>query len=102
MQELNHQNIVVLHETFQGPDHYFLVMEKIEGGELLDRLVLKSFYNEKEARDTCVALFQAMEYCHSQNVAHRDLKMENILLLVSACSGSNKTQNHLFLAKTNT
>jgi tRNA A-37 threonylcarbamoyl transferase component Bud32 len=57
-------------------------MEKIEGGELLDRLVLKACYNEKEARDTCVALFQAMEYCHSQNVAHRDLKMENILLLV--------------------
>mmetsp|Transcript_16283 Transcript_16283/g.33652 ORF Transcript_16283/g.33652 Transcript_16283/m.33652 type:complete len:238 (+) Transcript_16283:569-1282(+) len=58
------------------------------GGELFDRIVQKSYYNEKEARDTCVILFKAIQYCHSKQVAHRDLKPEN-LLLQSADNDSN-------------
>ena len=53
------------------------------GGELFDRIVAKSYYNEKEARDVCKILFEALKYCHSKNVAHRDLKPENLLLMVS-------------------
>jgi serine/threonine protein kinase len=55
------------------------------GGELLDRIVQKTFYNEKEARDTCKILFEAMHYCHERNIAHRDLKPENLLLTVRCC-----------------
>mmetsp|Transcript_49152 Transcript_49152/g.119111 ORF Transcript_49152/g.119111 Transcript_49152/m.119111 type:complete len:232 (-) Transcript_49152:2429-3124(-) len=50
------------------------------GGELFDRIVQKSYYNEKEARDVCLILFDAMHYCHEHQVAHRDLKPENLLL----------------------
>lgn len=53
------------------------------GGELFDRIVQKSYYNEKEARDVCLILFDAMNYCHEHHVAHRDLKPENLLLTVS-------------------
>jgi serine/threonine protein kinase len=42
--------------------------------------VQKSYYNEKEARDVCLILFQAILYCHQKKVAHRDLKPENLLL----------------------
>jgi calcium/calmodulin-dependent protein kinase I len=52
------------------------------GGELFDRIVQKSYYNEKEARDVCIILFDAMNYCHKRHVAHRDLKPENLLLTV--------------------
>lgn len=52
----------------------------MRGGELFDRIVSKSFYNEKEARDVCKILFEAIGYCHSKSVAHRDLKPENLLL----------------------
>jgi len=47
---------------------------------LFDRIVSKSFYNEKEARDVCKILFEAIGYCHKHQVAHRDLKPENLLL----------------------
>ena len=63
-----------------GGGYYYLILETMYGGELFDRIVTKSYYNEKEARDTCIILLDAIEYCHSFNVAHRDLKPENLLL----------------------
>jgi len=55
-------------------------METMRGGELFDRIVSKSFYNEKEARGVCRILLEAVTYCHDARVAHRDLKPENLLL----------------------
>jgi hypothetical protein len=82
MSRLNHPNIVRLYETYQESEYYYMVTELMMGGELLDRVVQKTFYNEKEARDTCKILFEAMKYCHSHRIAHRDLKPENLLLRV--------------------
>lgn len=82
LKELQHPNIIRLYDTFDEKDYYYLVTEKMLGGELFDRIVQKSYYNEKEARDTCIVLFEAMRYCHSKKVAHRDLKPENLLLQV--------------------
>jgi len=78
--ELKHQHIICLYDVFDEGQYYYLVTEKMSGGELFDRIVQKSYYNEKEARDVCKILFEAMRYCHSKKVAHRDLKPENLLL----------------------
>lgn len=80
--ELDHDNIVCLYEVYKELGSYFLVLEKVSGGELFDRVVQKTHYNEKEARDLCKIILGAMKYCHSQKVAHRDLKPENLLLSV--------------------
>uniref|UniRef100_A0A7S3L7C7 non-specific serine/threonine protein kinase n=1 Tax=Amphora coffeiformis TaxID=265554 RepID=A0A7S3L7C7_9STRA len=80
LKDMQHPNIIRLYETFDEKDFYYLVTEKMLGGELFDRIVQKSYYNEKEARDTCRVLFDAIKYCHSKKVAHRDLKPENLLL----------------------
>ena len=83
LRELQHQHIIRLYDVFDEPQYYYLVTEKMSGGELFDRIVQKSYYNEKEARDVCKILFEAIRYCHTHNVAHRDLKPENLLLCVS-------------------
>jgi len=80
LKDFDHQHIIRLYDVFEEPQHYYLVTEKMTGGELFDRIVQKSYYNEKEARDTCEILLQAINYCHSKKVAHRDLKPENLLL----------------------
>jgi len=80
LKELKHQHIIRLYDVFEEKDFWYLVTEKMMGGELFDRIVSKSFYNEKEARDVCKILFEAIGYCHSKAVAHRDLKPENLLL----------------------
>lgn len=80
--ELKHKHIIRLYDVFDEAQFYYLVTEKMMGGELFDRIVQKSYYNEKEARDVCKILFDAMLYCHQHKVAHRDLKPENLLLTV--------------------
>jgi serine/threonine protein kinase len=82
LQELQHPNIIRLYDVFEEKLYYYLVTEKMSGGELFDRIVQKSYYNEKEARDTCLVLFEALNFCHTHKVAHRDLKPENLLLQV--------------------
>eukprot|EP00977_Amphora_coffeiformis_P005764 scaffold1221_cov207-Amphora_coffeaeformis.AAC.23 len=81
MAQLQHAHLVALHEIYKVQDDYHIVMEYIRGGELLDRIVQKEYYNEKDARNVCRALFQAMDYCHARQIAHRDLKPENLLLV---------------------
>lgn len=80
LKDLEHKHIIRLYDVFEEPQHYFMVTEKMMGGELFDRIVQKSYYNEKEARDTCEIIFSAIHYCHKKKVAHRDLKPENLLL----------------------
>ena len=91
LKELKHQHIIRLYDVFEENQYYYLVTEKMSGGELFDRIVQKSYYNEKEARDVCKILFESIRYCHAHKVAHRDLKPENLLLFVSG----NDTMNLL-------
>merc|ERR1711957_297111 len=80
LQTLKHENIIHLKDHYNERDNYYLVTELMSGGELFDRIVAKTFYNEKEARDLCKIVFGALAFCHSHNIAHRDLKPENLLL----------------------
>mmetsp|Transcript_10832 Transcript_10832/g.32067 ORF Transcript_10832/g.32067 Transcript_10832/m.32067 type:complete len:478 (-) Transcript_10832:534-1967(-) len=81
LKDLRHRHIIRLSDVYDDPKFHYLVTEIMSGGELFDRIVAKSFYNEKEARDVCLILFDTLRYCHFRNVAHRDLKPENLLLL---------------------
>eukprot|EP00531_Pseudo-nitzschia_arenysensis_P015791 CAMPEP_0116133944 /NCGR_PEP_ID=MMETSP0329-20121206/10384_1 /TAXON_ID=697910 /ORGANISM="Pseudo-nitzschia arenysensis, Strain B593" /LENGTH=343 /DNA_ID=CAMNT_0003628625 /DNA_START=500 /DNA_END=1531 /DNA_ORIENTATION=- len=81
LKEMKHLHIIRLYDFFKDPQTYYLVMEEMTGGELFDRIVAKAYYNEKEARDTCMILIEAVGYMHKNNVAHRDLKPENLLLV---------------------
>mmetsp|Transcript_23844 Transcript_23844/g.56174 ORF Transcript_23844/g.56174 Transcript_23844/m.56174 type:complete len:375 (+) Transcript_23844:111-1235(+) len=90
LKDMQHDHIIRLYDVFEEPQHYYLVTEKMGGGELFDRIVQKSYYNEKEARDTCLILLSAIHHCHSKKVAHRDLKPENLLLFSAKDDSSIK------------
>ena len=75
-------HIVRLHDVFETPDTTYVIMEELKGGELLQRIVEKEVYTEREARQTVKNLFEAIGHCHKMRIAHRDIKPENLLLVV--------------------
>lgn len=79
--ELKHPNIIELFETFDEGNEYYIVTELVQGGELFDRIVSKTHYTEKEARDLVKLFLQTIDYIHSKGIVHRDLKPENLLLV---------------------
>ena len=79
MTMLHHPNIVELEEVLESPHSIYFVMKLCGGGNLAEYVNVKPF-PENVARGYFGQLVQAMIYCHSQGVCHRDLKLENLLL----------------------
>lgn len=74
-----HQNIIQLVEYFEEPDRFYLVFEKINGGQLLDHIQNRVKFTEKEASYVIRDLASALQFLHNKGIAHRDLKPENVL-----------------------
>lgn len=49
------------------------------GGELFDRIVAEGRFVEDDAKACVQSLLEVLAYCHSREIAHRDVKPENIL-----------------------
>jgi serine/threonine protein kinase len=75
-----HPHIVNIVDFFEDAHHYFMVTEKMVGGELFDRIVERQSYNEGHARDLVKLLTHTIHHLHSKTIVHRDLKPENLLL----------------------
>lgn len=76
----DHPNIVKLYEFFEDNYYYHLVTEYITGGELLDFILKRKVLTEAIAAKFMKQLLSGVAYCHSNNIVHRDLKLENLLL----------------------
>uniref|UniRef100_A0A158P9M2 Protein kinase domain-containing protein n=1 Tax=Angiostrongylus cantonensis TaxID=6313 RepID=A0A158P9M2_ANGCA len=80
MSALHHPNIIQIFEVFENREKIILVMEYASGGELYDYVSHFGSLPESEARRIFRQITSAVLYCHKHQVAHRDLKLENILL----------------------
>ncbi len=77
--QINHPNIVTIHEVGETKENAYIVMEYIEGRSLRHFILTRSLKPEAVidiARQICDALAEA----HSRGVIHRDVKPENILV----------------------
>lgn len=79
---LSHPNIVTFYEHFQDKDFHYLVLEYVRGIDLFTFMESRNFQGLPEvvARKIFGQIASAIQYCHQEGVAHRDLKLENILI----------------------
>lgn len=56
-----------------------MVMEYACGGEVLEYVTQKGKLNEYVSRKIIMQVINALLYCHSRGIVHRDLKLENVL-----------------------
>ncbi|XP_017771034.1 PREDICTED: MAP kinase-interacting serine/threonine-protein kinase 1-like isoform X1 [Nicrophorus vespilloides] len=74
-----HPNIIQLSEFFEDEDKFYLVFEKINGGQLLRRIQEHKCFTEAAAAEIVREVASALSFMHAKGIAHRDLKPENIL-----------------------
>ena len=86
LEGLVHTNVITLlghgsGRKSSGQAHlYFIFMEVASGGELFDQVIDRGAMSEATGRKFMSQLLAGVHHCHSRGVAHRDLKLENVLL----------------------
>ena len=77
---LDHPNILKLYEFFEDSQNYYLVTDYLNGGELLDYILKNKVLSETETAKYIKQVLESVSYLHSNNIVHRDIKLENLVL----------------------
>ncbi|KAJ7709205.1 hypothetical protein B0H14DRAFT_3525222 [Mycena olivaceomarginata] len=77
---LHHPYICGMREMIVHQHHYYMVFEYVNGEQMLDYIISHGRLRERVARKFARQIASALDYCHRNNVVHRDLKIENILV----------------------
>lgn len=80
LQKLNHSSVCKVVEVFDQGNACFLVLEHSPGEDLLKLIALHGPQSEKAVVNWAKQLCAIMSYLHAQNVVHRDLTPDNIVI----------------------
>ncbi|KAF4622473.1 hypothetical protein D9613_009410 [Agrocybe pediades] len=80
MRRMSHPAICQLYECFTDMGRFALVMDYLDGGDLGTYLRKEGPLIEHETRDILSQVFSGVEYVHSLNIIHGDIKLENVLV----------------------
>lgn len=78
--KLRHNHVVKIYETIETDQHIVIVMEICAGGDLLNYVRKRRKLKEPVAKKIFKQILDGLCYIHSKSIAHRDIKLDNILL----------------------
>ncbi len=77
--QLNHPNIVTVHDFGEQDDNYYFIMEYVDGINIRQMLQGQKL-TPRQALEIVPAVCDALQYAHDKGIVHRDIKPENILV----------------------
>ena len=80
LSKLYHPFIVNMHYAFQDDKYLYLVMDLLSGGDLRYHISIHKKFSEEQTRFFICGIIISLEYIHSNNIIHRDVKPENLVL----------------------
>ncbi|KAA0200300.1 hypothetical protein HAZT_HAZT010289 [Hyalella azteca] len=75
----SNKHIIRVEETFDEEDAFYIIFEKVHGGPLMNAIARCETITEREVVQVVQQLADAIAFLHNINIAHRDLKPDNIL-----------------------
>ena len=79
MKRLDHRNILKLHDLLETDHSIYMVVDLLEGGNLIDKMRNKNDITMREIIEFMKGILKALRHMHEKKIMHRDLKPENIL-----------------------
>jgi 5'-AMP-activated protein kinase catalytic alpha subunit len=79
LKELYHQNIIKIYDIIEGHNHIFMILEYMAGGSVKSAIPRKQGMRYTALISVIRQILIAVDFCHSLNIAHRDIKPDNIL-----------------------
>mmetsp|Transcript_49472 Transcript_49472/g.152641 ORF Transcript_49472/g.152641 Transcript_49472/m.152641 type:complete len:538 (-) Transcript_49472:38-1651(-) len=76
---MDHPHVARLVDVYESEEQLNLVMECMTGGELFKRVSERRRFSEKDGADATYQMLLAVNYIHTHDVVHRDIKLENFL-----------------------
>eukprot|EP01120_Amphizonella_sp_Union-15-10_P014724 TRINITY_DN724_c0_g1_i1.p1 TRINITY_DN724_c0_g1~~TRINITY_DN724_c0_g1_i1.p1 ORF type:complete len:399 (-),score=67.99 TRINITY_DN724_c0_g1_i1:156-1352(-) len=76
----HHPSIANLHKVVEDENFIYLFVEYMPGGDIISLLEKKGKLSEKEARIVIRSIAKSIQFLHSREIAHRDVKCDNILV----------------------
>ncbi|EEQ38806.1 putative serine threonine-kinase [Clavispora lusitaniae] len=81
LRKLDHPNIVKLKSFYEDIENYYLVMELVPGGDLMDFVAANGAIGEDATQVITRQVLDGIAYVHKLGISHRDLKPDNILIM---------------------
>lgn len=80
LRTLDHMAILKIYEFYQDNNSFYLIMEHCSEGDLFDKIQKEAPFNEYTACHIIYQVLSGIVYCHSNNIVHRDVKADCILI----------------------
>jgi calcium-dependent protein kinase len=77
---LNHPSLLKIHSFYEDHINFYIVMDHFKQGDLYERLIKNHKFCETCTSRIMRQIFSALAFLHSKGLAHRDIKLENMLL----------------------